>query len=514
MGIFDKFIQKGNSVNKRNGRTTEGFHIGVVEAEGEANNSKIILSEVFEDYLDVISQINNEKFIVLGRKGSGKSAIGEYLYSLAESDANLFANFIRTSEINIERIIQVGEEKGERITQEVLYKWIILTQLLKLFLQNQKISTIKEMVHIKKFIERNRGFVDIRNNEIKEIIREKGFSIDLEYFKRFYTAKCNKKISIKEEKADFYKLIPYLEEIVIKILLEDKDNSYILIFDDLDIGYNFKVESSKEALIDLLRVTKYYNNEIFGRNGIKSKILILLRNDIAKHLRFNADTAKLFASYAVELNWFEEVYRLNEDKLKLKQFINKRIMLNFEKNNMEYIKGKPWESFVDESEFEAWRSNSKSSFKYVIDHTFFRPRDLILFFKDLNKYKFPIPLSKESINILIGNYANEMFLEIQNELSAMYSALETNKIINALRNFLDKRPFTYQELLYALEEQKIEGTLDDIIDELFYYSLIGNINDNGEVSFKFRENGGDTCLINRNENFILHNMLKVYYRKN
>lgn len=189
-------------------------------------------------------------------------------------------------------------------------------------------------------------------------------------------------------------------------------------------------------------------------------------------------------------------------------------MLNFEKNNMEYIKGKPWESFVDESEFEAWRSNSKSSFKYVIDHTFFRPRDLILFFKDLNKYKFPIPLSKESINILIGNYANEMFLEIQNELSAMYSALETNKIINALRNFLDKRPFTYQELLYALEEQKIEGTLDDIIDELFYYSLIGNINDNGEVSFKFRENGGDTCLINRNENFILHNMLKVYYRKN
>lgn len=189
-------------------------------------------------------------------------------------------------------------------------------------------------------------------------------------------------------------------------------------------------------------------------------------------------------------------------------------MLNFEKNNMEYIKGKPWESFVDESEFEQWRPNSKSSFKYVIDHTFFRPRDLILFFKDLNKYKFPIPLSKENINILIGNYANEMFLEIQNELSAMYSASETNKIINALRNFSDKKPFTYQELLYALEEQKIEGTLDDIIDELFYYSLIGNINNNGEVSFKFRENGGDTCLINRNENFILHNMLKVYYRKN
>lgn len=514
MGIFDKLIPKGNNEITRSIRSTKNFCIGVVEAEGEANNSKIILSEVFKDYLDVISQLNNEKFIILGRKGSGKSAIGEYLYLLAENDANLFASFIRKSEIDIEKIVQIGRENGERIEQEILYKWIILTQLLKLFLQNQKLSSVKDMSNIKKFLEKNRGFIDIKNNEVKEIIKEKGLSIDLEYFKRFYIANFDKKIQIKEEKAYYYKLVPYLEDVVVKILTEDKDNSYILIFDDLDIGYSYNIQHSKDALMDLLRVTKYYNNEIFGRNNIESKIIVLLRNDIAKQLRFNADTAKIFASYSVELNWFEEAYRLCEDKLKLKQFINKRIARNFEINHMEYLENNPWGSFVDESEFENWSSNSKSSFKYVIDHTFYRPRDLILFFKDIDRLNFPLPISKANINILIGNYTNQMILEIQNELSALFSDNDITKILHVLKYFSDKTPFTYDDLFLKLEDCEIDIATEKVIEELFYYSLIGNINQSQNVFFKFRESGGDLCVLNREQRIILHNILKIYFKNN
>lgn len=91
MGLFDKKIAK--KVEQE--RTTSGFFIGAAEAEGEANNTKITLSEVFEDFLAILSQLNNEKFIVTGRKGSGKSAIGEYLYSIAYNEPNLFATFIK-----------------------------------------------------------------------------------------------------------------------------------------------------------------------------------------------------------------------------------------------------------------------------------------------------------------------------------------------------------------------------------------------------------------------------------
>lgn len=513
MGVFDRFIQK--KASPKSCRTTEGFNIGVAEAEGEANNSKITLSEVFEDFLDVIDQINNEKFIVLGRKGSGKSAIGEHICNIASSDANIFAKFIRRTEIDIEQIVQIGINEGERIEQEMLFKWVILTQILSLIVQNQNLCNVKDMSNLKKFLDKNRGFVNIEKHEIKEIIHERGINVNLEYFKRFYTALFNKKVAIKEEKAAFFKLIPYLEETISKILIKDSENSYILIFDDLDIGY-YKSETDILTLSELLRIAKYYNNEFFGRNQLNSKIVVLLRNDIAKHLCYNADTAKIFASYAIELNWYEEMYRTQEDRLKLKQFINKRIACNFEKNGLEYIKDKPWESFVNEQEFVSFDSmgNTKSSFKYVIEHTFFRPRDLILFFKDIDRYKFPIPISRSNINNLIGRFANQIMLEIQNELTAVFSEKEINITINVLRAYRNKKHFTYESLRTDLENCGLKDNAYNIIDELFFYSLIGNINNHGDVSFKFREKGGDICKINPNENLILHYILRVYFKNN
>ena len=513
MGVFDRFIQK--KASPKSCRTTEGFNIGVAEAEGEANNSKITLSEVFEDFLDVIDQINNEKFIVLGRKGSGKSAIGEHICNIASSDANIFAKFIRRTEIDIEHIVQIGINEGERIEQEMLFKWVILTQILSLIVQNQNLCNVKDMSNLKKFLDKNRGFVNIEKHEIKEIIHERGINVNLEYFKRFYTALFNKKVAIKEEKAAFFKLILYLEETISKILIKDPENSYILIFDDLDIGY-YKSETDILTLSELLRIAKYYNNEFLGRNQLNSKIVVLLRNDIAKHLCYNADTAKIFASYAIELNWYEEMYRTQEDRLKLKQFINKRIACNFEKNGLEYIKDKPWESFVNEQEFVSFDSmgNTKSSFKYVIEHTFFRPRDLILFFKDIDRYKFPIPISRSNINNLIGRFANQIMLEIQNELTAVFSEKEINITINVLRAYRNKKHFTYESLRTDLENCGLKDNAYNIIDELFFYSLIGNINNHGDVSFKFREKEGDICKINPNENLILHYILRVYFKNN
>jgi len=83
-----------------------------------------------------------------------------------------------------------------------------------------------------------------------------------------------------------------------------------------------------------------------------------------------------------------------------------------------------------------------------------------------------------------------------------------------LRQFQDKRPFSYQTLVAYLENSGFEDNSNEIIDELFYYSLIGNINDNNEVKFKFREREGEVCKIDINEKIILHYILKVFFKNN
>jgi len=509
MGLFDNYIKK----TTKEENTTDGFFIGSSEAEGEINNSIITLDEVFNDYLDILPQINHEKFIITGRKGSGKSAIGEYLYYLSNNDPNLFCDFIRKGEIDIELMVQIGEKEGTLIQQELLFKWVILTKILSLIAKNEAVQDLPEMKHLKLFIERNRGFIDIRKGEILEIIKTDNFGVQSEYFKRFISATLNKEVKIKETKPIFYKLLPYLEEAVVKILSKDPDNKYVLIFDDLDIGFSIKDKSNVDNLTSLVRISKYYNNDVFGRNGISSKIILLLRDDIAKYLKFNADTAKIFASYEVPIKWYEESQKWDENNIKLKKFICNRIEKNFIKYNIPYNKTTIWESFIDESSFYG---GAKTSFKYVIDHTFFRPRDLILFFKDISSQVLCLPISKTDLYSLIGKYANEIICEIYNELSASFSPNEIDMIFRVLEyhaNTNFKPLFTFDELKSDLEGIGFNEDVETVINQLFDYSLIGNICDNEiNVSFKFREKGLEICKLNPNQNIILHYVLKVYFK--
>ena len=96
MGVFDNYIPESrNNKIYSNQATTKGFCIGIPDAEAEATTAAIKLDTLFVDYLDVLKQINNEKFIVLGRKGTGKSAIGEHIYHLAKIYANMFFAFVK-----------------------------------------------------------------------------------------------------------------------------------------------------------------------------------------------------------------------------------------------------------------------------------------------------------------------------------------------------------------------------------------------------------------------------------
>ena len=188
MGVFDKLVKdkEDNSSSRR--VTTKGFSLGVPEAEAEATTASIKLDLLFEDYLDILGQLNNEKFIVLGRKGTGKSALGEHILSLSHNEPDLFCSFIKKEQIDIEKIIQIGKSEGYIIEKEMLYKWIILTQLITLFVENQSLVSMRGMLHLSKFINNNRGFVKINNYEVKEKIQQTGVSVNVEYFKRYLTA--------------------------------------------------------------------------------------------------------------------------------------------------------------------------------------------------------------------------------------------------------------------------------------------------------------------------------------
>lgn len=518
MGIFDRFEKKNDNKTKHYKLTTKGFFIGVAEAEAEASSAEIRLDSLFEDHLNVIHQLNNEKFIVLGRKGTGKSAIGQYIELKARDEANLFCKFIRKYDIDLERVVQVAEKQNIVINETQLYKWIILTQFISLFVENEKITVnSKVMKSLNNFIEKNSGFIKIGQYKIEEAIEKKGISIGTEHLKRaLVSLGLNFSTEYRSGHAEFYRILPDLERLVLKILLEDTDNQYLLMFDDLDIGLNLNNESHIKTLKDLIRISKYYNNEVFGKNEIESKIIIFLRTDIQKKLIFDSEMPKVFSSYAIELRWYEDIFKNRETKLLLRKFINRRIQVNFERNNIQSFNTEdPWVSFIDEKS-----SGNRTQFKYIIDQTFFRPRDLILFFKNIDRFEFKIPVSRDDVNKLLGSYTNEMVQDIKGELSIIYDQETIQSIFIALRNCFENKKlkqFSYNDLQEELKKKGLDNT-PDIISTLFDYSLIGkHVPIDFKMSesyFRFREAPGTTTInYDENSEFILHNVLAKYFER-
>ncbi|WP_019897555.1 P-loop ATPase, Sll1717 family [Methylotenera mobilis] len=498
--------------------------LGAAEAEAEAlSTSSLSLRSVYEDFHNLFHELDNEKFIVLGRKGSGKSAFAEYLCAISKDEPNIFCKFIRQGEANLEQIVQIGQKSGNTIERDSLYKWIVLTNILQLFADNQAIKNNKDYSLLSQFLRKNSGYINIKGDQIKELVETNGFEISVEYFKRFMKGKFKKELTIHREKAPFYKLLPDLEDVVLRVLTSPEeranDNTYFLLFDDLDISFNSHDPNSIDSIISLIRVTKTINNELFAKNNLKSKAILFIRDDIGKLISTCAtDTGKVFSSYSTLINWYQDEYNQNnkETDLHIREFINKRIKIALERNGLPVDQSDPWLSLVQEPFAEAANS-PKTSFKYLLDHTFLRPRDLILLFKPLSTHEYRIPLSKHDANHLLGMYADELVTEFKNELSCFYNNVQIISIMSALGS-IERVCRTSSNYSCSVTEAKVrineyckDMNADELIVDLFNRSILGNINpNNNHIYFKFREPSRDTYNFNEDYNLIVHSIFRVY----
>lgn len=491
------------------------LYIGAPEAEAESlPTSKVSLSEVYEDYHDLFGETSNEKFIIIGRKGCGKSAFAEYAYLLSKADPNLFCTFIRQDTVSLEQLVQLGKEAGTDQTKDHLFKWLIYTNVLKLFFENEAAQQSSKYSLLKEFLKKNSGFIDIDKGEVIELVKKHKFEISIEQFKRFFKGKLNKDIEIKESRAAYYKLLPHLEEVVVDILTSHEnlqnENFYAIFFDDLDINFKATNPESVDNIINLLRTTKYVNNNVFAKSGAHAKVIILIRDDVERLLSpQGSDIAKLFSSYSTTLNWYEEDYPnpKKEDTLSLKKLITKRVENAFKKAEMSLTKKTAWKSLVKED------FAPKSAFKYIADHTFLRPRDLILFFKPLETGRYSLPLSKKDINALLGLYASELIKELSNELSSFYEPHQIQNIWDTAKEISKLYDCTYSQALELVKTYCDTGNPEKILEDLFDRSIIGCISkSNSFVRFKIKASKKDAedYQLDKEGFLIVHAGIKAY----
>ncbi len=506
----------GGQSSDATGQTTRNLTLGAPEAEAELNKAApIFLGEVFSDYLSVVPQLQEEKFIVTGRKGSGKTAIAESIRYSASQDPTTFCRMVKNKELDKETAVQEIEDEVMEV-QKQLFEWVILTNLLAMITENAALEEYEAMDQLRRFINKNRGHIEIDKFEVGEVFKEKEFKVDITYLKRFFQASFSDRLGISAQKAPFYKVISHLRRVIVEVLEKEaqsiRDNNYIIIFDDLDIGFDSSSERDIKMILSLVRKAREYNNEVFGRTPIGAKVLVLLRRDIEKILMNHAaDSAKIFSTYGVNLKWYEHIkFKGAEKSVKLKQFIDDRIEHAFSSKGIEINYDDPWTSLVKRNtEFY----EHDTGFKFVLDHTFYRPRDIILFFQPMRAEDWDLPLSTKRIKELTVQYADEIVNEVKNELSLYYSGQQISKIFDALPKINRKYDTTYDDVKSTIYREGFSGDVDELVSVLFDYSILGNVDNEGKVKMKHRERPQERYTLDREKLFLLSYPIRAHIER-
>jgi hypothetical protein len=478
------------------------INLGVIEAEGESNESSSVkLIDVFDDDLGVLTELNSQKFIVIGRKGAGKSALASYIFQTMNNNATDECEIIKHDAIERELNLH-GLETGSVLNLD-FYKWLVMVKLIELLLKQENLfEDLKSFDKLKEFVETNRGGVRItaKKVSIEEVTASNGsnieFGIDAKALKSFM--KINDLTSIKQVKnsPSIYEILPDLEKVIDKLLScaqrSANENSYCLVFDDLDIGFNSSSKESVSNLISLLRATKHINHTWVKYNF---KCLILLRDDVERLLSSReSDLNNLFSSYSTSLNWYSK-----GEGSELKAFIERRISRAFkEALNIENA---------------TWLNLTTTMFKDVIDKTFCRPRDLIAFFEPLNEEEYQFPLTPVEINKLARCYGQHIHREFQNELSSFYTPSEIKLILKVLK-VVHLNQSTIPEVLELFNDSELDG--NEVLKDLYNRSFIGMLNHKNHVFFKYKclrgHTYGSELSLDNEEKLLTHNVFSHQFQ--
>lgn len=387
------------------------FEFGLADANKEFTRNPEIFENAFCDRRGVIDKlINKYEFLLVGRKGVGKSAYSAKIQSISNKiDNEIYAEVMNLSDFEFGTFSKTSIESDITGTQKYKSSWdfILLLNIYKILFNNLEITENEDI------------------NKIIFLLDKVGFSLDNEY-KSDVTRLSKFKLGIgvaffDAELERLYNTNPgsYLERLSIitekmfkglnKVVLNDR--RLVLIIDGLDDILRFR-KNKMEIVASLIRSVDYINDKTLQYNQ-KIKIIVLIREDIISMVN-DPDLNKIIQDSSINLSWYNRL----ED---LKEIVNLRFALS---------------GLTIENSISQWdnmfpkKIKGKTSWNYIIEYTLYKPRDILQFLKYC-QIEYP-------------NNEYLTFCETQNVLKKFSHNYFIEEMKNELSGFID------EELIYLI----------------------------------------------------------------
>jgi len=396
--------------------------------KADAMNEKDLLVDGFldtEGYIDKI--LNKDKYFVIGQKGSGKSAIASKLKIISEQEGTIAVNIQMLDDFDYDGFGGVIPSKeSPEIKYANTWEFLLGLKFIEMY-SEAEYSLINKESDPKDLV---KGLVKLGllPNTLRMVI-QKLKTKDLEFDAKI--AKFTVSQS-KLESRDIKKMIDSVTNHLYQILPKKK---HLIVIDGLD-GVLTKRTNQYEILSSLIRSANTINRK-FRDKGIDSRIIVLCRKDVLSKLN-DPNRSKYIQDSGIELNWFQSVNNVKETNLY--KLINLRASISLKAD-------------VDVMEaFFPHLVNDKETFRYLLDHTRYTPRDMIQIMNSIQNVSGKNGATQGGIKDGLNAYSDGYFLiEIKDSLVGMLNNDEIEEAFKALR-VLGKITFTTQEFAEQLRE--------------------------------------------------------------
>jgi hypothetical protein len=459
-------------------------HFGAIDADNDD-----LLFTCFEDheaYLDLLSQ---KKFLIIGRKGSGKTAIFKQMLTVHENDFFCFGHTFSDYPWHHHDLqARIGIPDFDKFTHS--WKYLLLMTLSKIILNYDQSLPLDDlsmdyMTRIEKFVIDSYGTRDPDVTQIftptKHLKIKPNFQVD---FKLLKAGISPEQVPMPE----LPKIVQELNNNLLTYIMEclNPAHQYYVLFDQLDLGFDPNSPEYSNRLIGLLLACRDLN--LTAKTlGKKFFAAVFLRDDIYDMLQFE-DKNKITENFVSLIEWDT----LRTDK-SLKHLMERRFsaLLGDSGQKIE------WEHVFDESKE---MPGHQTKYQHILDRTYLRPRDIIKFCNSiLGKYKVRVRQNDDNSpvqNIDIHNARVEYSIYFNNELDD-----EIHKHIPNYKDYLEvlRRIGSWQftpedfENAYTSTLSNPEKPLAEALHDLYAFSIVGFYRPGGrgfggsEYVFKYKE---------------------------
>ncbi len=407
---------------------------------------------------DAVQRIeDNEAFLVLGRKGSGKTALVRYFTEGRPTVLSKALN-LKNYPWNIHgKRIDNGASEIEAYVSS--WRYLIAVELAALVLSETDRPQFTEVIQLKQFMTDNYGGVD---PNLADVLRPKRLKLSkLSFMPRIFGntlggIDLDRAANDGELGLELNALSDALLKSIQAIASNEELGPLVLHFDELDQGLSRLDETRSRMLIGLILAARGIRTEM-KKGPVEVNPVVYLRTDIWNELQFS-DKNKIDQGQSIKIEWSPD---------NLLELVNLRI-------SAKLGEGASW----DKVSTDNLMRGSQSKWKHILSKGFLRPRDTIRFLNAAlvhckKRDDEPCIFDNQDILDAREEYSNYLKNELDDEILPHWQyweeALQACSRINTIS--FDRSQFVtlYNEI--KSEENTVNDA--DALKLLYRFSVIG-----------------------------------------